>query len=103
MLKEISEHYSDTSLLKADGFDDAVIGVSEDFNSPPRLIYSVKKVIDILMKDMNITNNDLTDDDLQNGITIQDKKYELATEYFNFNVSGAYVGETTPVWCYDNF
>ena len=24
-------------------------------------------------------------------------------EYFEYNVSGAYVGEQTPIWCYDNF
>lgn len=103
MIEEIFDHYSDTTFLKADGFDAAVIGVSEDFNSPPRLIYSVKKVIDIIMKDMVITKHDLRDDEIKDGMTIQDKKHELATEYFNFNISGAYVGEATPVWCHDDF
>ena len=82
MIDSILEHYQDQDLLKADGFDDAVIGVSEDFNSPPRLIYSVKKCIEILMKEMS---------------------YEDAVEHFNFNVSGAYVGEQTPVWCHDDY
>jgi hypothetical protein len=26
---------------------------------------------------------------------------EEAIEYFSFNVEGAYVGEQTPVWCWD--
>ena len=82
MLEQIIEQYSDVKFLKADGFDEAVIGVCEDFNKPPRLIYSVTKCLDILMKDM---------------------KYDEALEYFTYNVSGAYVGEETPVWCWDNF
>tara|TARA_B110000858_G_C17490600_1_gene331398 strand:+ start:156 stop:410 length:255 start_codon:yes stop_codon:yes gene_type:complete len=80
MLEQIVEKYSDEDILKADGFDDAVIGVCEDFNSPPRLVYSVSKCLDILMEDM---------DEME------------AMEYFDYNVSGAYVGEKTPVWCWD--
>lgn len=82
MIEKIIERYQDEELLKADGFDDAIIGVAEDFNSPIRLIYSVEKCIEILMKNMD---------------------YEEALEYFTFNVSGAYVVEQTPIWCWDNF
>tara|TARA_R110000868_G_scaffold111399_1_gene300910 strand:- start:783 stop:1034 length:252 start_codon:yes stop_codon:yes gene_type:complete len=82
MINEIIEQYEDEKFLKADGFDDAIIGVSEDFNQPVRLIYSVSKCIEILMKDMS---------------------EEDAMEYFSFNVSGSYVGEKTPIWCWDNF
>ncbi len=82
MLEEIIELYEEETFLKADGFDEAIIGVSEDFNAPVRLIYSVKKCLEILMKDMS---------------------YEDAMEYFTYNVSGGYVGEKTPVWCWDNF
>jgi len=82
MLEEIIELYEEETFLKADGFDEAIIGVSEDFNAPVRLIYSVKKCLEILMRDMN---------------------YEDALEYFTYNVSGGYVGEKTPVWCWDNF
>lgn len=81
MIEQIIERYQDEELLKADGFDDAVIGASEDFNQPVRLIYSVSKCLKILEGDMS----------------------ELeALEHFNYNVSGAYVGERTPVWCWDN-
>tara|TARA_R110000868_G_scaffold50875_3_gene161986 strand:- start:5056 stop:5307 length:252 start_codon:yes stop_codon:yes gene_type:complete len=82
MLEEIIELYEEETFLKADGFDEAIIGVSEDFNAPVRLIYSVKKCLEILMRDMS---------------------YEDAMEYFTYNVSGGYVGEKTPVWCWDNF
>jgi len=46
------------------------------------LIYSVKKCMEILM--INMSEED-------------------AMEHFSFNISGAYVGEKTPIWCSDNF
>ena len=67
-------------ILTADGFDDAVIGI--DVNST-RLIYSVEKCINILM---------------EQGMSMTE-----AVEYFEFNVSGSYVGENTPIWCEDLF
>ena len=79
MLQKIIEKFEESEFLKADGFDDAIIGVDEDSG---RLIYSVSKCLTILQKDMN---------------------EEDATEYFYFNVSGSYVGEKTPIWCDDNF
>lgn len=79
MLELILETYPEDDFLKADGFDDAIIGVDE---SNMRLIYSVKKCITILMKDMSS---------------------EDAWEYFNFNVRGSYMGEKTPIWCDDIF
>ena len=78
VLNEIIEQYEDETFLKADGFDEAIIGVDEN---TMRLIYSVTKCIEILMRDMSA---------------------EDAMEYFSFNVSGGYVGEKTPIWCVDN-
>jgi hypothetical protein len=79
MLKQILEKFEDAEFLKADGFDDAIIGVDENSG---RLIYSVSKCLIILQQDMN---------------------EEDAIEHFYFNVSGSYVGEKTPIWCYDDF
>jgi len=79
ILDQILEHYSEYTFLLAEGFDDAVIGVDQE---SWRLIYSVKKCIEILSKDM---------------------PYLDAVEYFDFNVAGAYVGELTPIWCFDDF
>ena len=84
MLEQILESYPDEDFLKADGFDDAIIGVSEAINEPIRLIYSVTKCIEILTK-----NNEMD--------------YSDAMEHFTFNVSGGYVGEKTPIWCWDDF
>lgn len=79
MLQDILEYYNEEKLLKANGFDDAVIGVDEH---SMRLIYSVSKCLEILSEEMS------KDD---------------AIEFFEYNVSSAYVGEQTPIWCYDNF
>lgn len=79
MLQEILDNYYDEDFLIADGFDEAVIGL--DLSSM-RLIYSVEKCIVILMRDMSELD---------------------AIEYFTYNVSGAYVGEKTPIWCQDDY
>ena len=69
--------------LLADGFENALIGYGFQFNYPIA-VYSRKACIDILMDD---------------GIM----DYEEATEYFDFNVAGAYMGDSTPVFLDDEF
>lgn len=71
---KISEEYPD--LLKADGFDDAIIGVVERIGIQA-ICYDQEKVIDILIE--------------RDGMD-----YEEAVEYFEFNIAGAWVGESTP-------
>jgi hypothetical protein len=78
MIDKILEWYSDEELLRADGFDEAVIGLDD---SSMRLIYSKNKCIEILCREMS---------------------EEDANEYFEFNVKGAYMGEKTPIWCSDD-
>lgn len=75
ILTKILENYPDEGFLKADGFDAAIIGVSSDY----RLVYSVEKVIDILVSRNNWTHED-------------------AADYFFFNIEGSYVGEQTPIF-----
>jgi hypothetical protein len=63
--------------LKADGFDDAILGI--DCNQE-RIIYDISVMIEILVKD---------------GLTQED-----ALEYLNYNVLSAYVGDNTPIYIY---
>ena len=74
---ELMEELTDNECLIADGFNDALIGISEGMN--PVAVYDTDKCIDILMKDSNINHED-------------------ALDYFYFNVVGAYVGEKTPLF-----
>ena len=80
MLDSIIEAFADCDILKADGFDEAILGI-DSVNY--RLIYSVTRVIQILM------DEGMTDED--------------AWDYFGFNMECAYVGEQTPIWCRDDF
>lgn len=74
-LDEIIDNYSDYEFLKADGFDDAVIGIEPN---TMKLVYNIDKMIDIL--------------------TSQGLVYEEALEYLEFNTFSAYVGEKTPIY-----
>lgn len=71
---KISEEYPD--LLKADGLDDAIIGVVQRMGIQA-ICYDEDKVIEILMERDSMT-------------------LEEAIEYFDFNIAGAWVGESTP-------
>lgn len=75
----IIEQFPDNEFLRADGFDDAIIGVS--YNAE-KLVYSIKKCIKILIDRDKIS-------------------FDEAREYFDFNVGGAYMGEKTPIWVED--
>lgn len=76
--REVLIENIEEDILTADGFDEAILGYDE---SSGRVVYSISKCIDILIE------QDMTEED--------------ALEYFYFNVSGAYVGELTPIWCDD--
>ena len=79
MIENILDSFPEESFLKADGFDAAVIGIDAySF----RLIYSVSKCIEILMAEM---------------------PEEEAVEFFTFNISGSFVGNQSPIWCFDRF
>ena len=75
-LGDYIEVYGDIdNTLKADGFDDCIVGV----DTKSRLIYNADKIVDNLAKDMT---------------------REEALEYFYYNIDGAYVGEYTPVFMF---
>jgi len=68
--------------LVADGFDDAIIGYGYRL-SDPIVVYDRAKCIEILMRPDEAGN---------------EMDYEEACEYFSFNVEGAYVGPSTPLF-----
>jgi hypothetical protein len=68
--------------LSADGLDEAIIGVARRCGQPSLLAYSVKGIIEILMK--------------RDGMT-----YPEAAEFFDYNIVGSWVGEGTPLYVYD--
>lgn len=84
-LDDILEQWGESAeILKADGFDDCVLGYDYNWEGNIRLIYSVDKMLKKLVR--------------------KDKMdMDEAIEYFEFNIRGAYVGEKTPIWCQDDF
>ena len=73
---------ADERLVKADGLEDAIIGVGGRMNMPDVLIYSYNKCVEIFMK--------------RDGMS-----HEEAVEWMDYNVVGAWVGETTPIFVHE--
>jgi|TARA_R110001632_G_scaffold172306_1_gene291620 hypothetical protein len=65
-------------MLKADGFDAAIIGVGQRCGSPDFLVYDYDKCVAVLI--------------------LQGMSDTEALEYMEFNVVGAYMGDQTPVF-----
>jgi hypothetical protein len=64
--------------MLVDGHDNALIGWSTD----GKAIYRVSDIVETLMER-------------------DEMSYEEAMEYFDFNILGAYVGEYTPIYMYE--
>lgn len=92
MIRESISEINPEALL-VDGFDEAIIGIAERIGLESIVAYDVDKIIEILMKDMEVT-----EDMLEDGQSIDDLKTEMAYEYFYFNIQGAWMGEHTPIF-----
>ena len=72
----------DERMVKADGLEDAIIGIGSRINMPDVLVYSYNKCLKIFMERDGMTR-------------------EEAVEGMEFNVVGAWVGETTPIFVHE--
>jgi len=81
MNKYILEYMEDINpdALKADGFDNCIVGVVDTFEGAV-LLYSEHMIFKKLMKEMT---------------------REEAKEYFEYNILGAYAGKYMPVYLRD--
>jgi hypothetical protein len=62
-----------------DGLDEAIVGITEEFGTGRRILYSKDKILDILMKRDLMT-------------------YSEAEEFYDYNILGLYAGEQNPVF-----
>ena len=69
------------AVLKADGFDKAIIGTVQRPDIGSVLLYDAHKCISILVRDHGL-------------------EMDEAMDHFCFNVAGAYVGPETPCFAY---
>ena len=65
--------------LTADGLDDAILGIAYRAGAAPLVAYSTSQCLKILMD--------------RDGMS-----YDEASEFFEFNIVGAFVGPGTPVF-----
>ena len=64
-----------------DGFDDCIVGITEEFGANNRILYSVKRMVDKMVSE---------------GMT-----EEEAMEFYSFNIIGGYFGEQNPIFLVD--
>lgn len=76
-INEMADDMGDGEMLVADGFDAAILGVTEGME--PKVVYSWDECVEILVH--------------RDGMTRED-----AHEHMSFNVTGAYVGPRTPIF-----
>jgi hypothetical protein len=76
------------SALLLDGFEPALIGITDHQPSrPPLAIYSKAKIFEILTEQVLCEVGDEDDDDID----------EAVTSHYDYNVAGSWLGEMTPV------
>jgi hypothetical protein len=78
--REILDELAEGAIILS-GYDDCIVGVSEEFGNGPRIIYSRKKIIEKLMV----------------GI-----EYEEALEFYYYNIVGGFLGEQNPIFLLDD-
>ena len=76
-LQEYIDMFADEETVILDGFYECILGI----DTKQRLIYDAEKIIKTLMDDNDWNRAD-------------------STEWFYFNIEGAYMGEHTPVFIY---
>ena len=67
-------------MLKVDGFDECIIGVvTLHGKEAPIIVYDAMEMIEVLVNERDMSRSE-------------------AIEYFEYNISGAYLGEYTPLY-----
>ena len=75
--EDIAEY--NPNALFADGHDHAIMGYTTD----GKVIYSINMIIEGLVRESDMTHDE-------------------ALDFFHFNIGGAYVGEYTPIFMYED-
>jgi len=78
-LDDILEMFNEEDIIKADGFDDCIVGVESTGDTI--LVYSTQLILEKLVKDSEMT-------------------WEEAIEYFDYNIQGS-KGEGYPIYILD--
>ena len=77
LMKEMCLQANEEAMF-ADGLDGSILGI----DTKGRVVYSVNKIVETFIERDGMTE-------------------EEAREFFDFNVDGAYIGEYTPIYIYE--
>jgi hypothetical protein len=94
----------DIEAWKADGFDNAIIGVGQQFTEGGLVyiyIYSKKAMLDIIADDIVKEINNRVNTSDEERAELSKDAWEQALEYFEYNIAGAYIGRGMPVFLED--
>ena len=73
------ESYAEGAII-LDGFNDAIVGITEEFGGIKRLLYSKDKILKILQENL-MTQSE-------------------AEEYYDYNILGLYANNQNPIFLY---
>ena len=76
MIVDIDSYAEGAIIL--DGFNDAIVGITEEFGGIKRLLYSKDKILKILQENL-MTQSE-------------------AEEYYDYNIVGLYAGDQNPIY-----
>jgi len=76
MIVDIDSYAEGAIIL--DGFNDAIVGITEEFGGIKRLLYSKYKILKILQENL-MTQSE-------------------AEEYYDYNIVGLYAGDQNPIF-----
>lgn len=77
--KAIAEINPEAMLLSEKYFDEEIVGIADCQHYNHVVIYDIDKILNILQRE-------------------NDMSQEGALEYFEYNISGSYVGENSPIF-----
>jgi hypothetical protein len=81
ILEHLAENGEETLLMKPRSeYDECIIGVGARFHDGPLAIYSVERILEVLMRDGD---------------------EEGAMEHFEYNIIGGWSGPGTPIFVYE--
>ena len=83
VLERLLENDPEASYLTIDGYDDCIIGIATRFGMDPVLAYDREAMIQKMIREDGLDR-------------------EGAEEHFDFNIIGAWMGDSTPVFV-ENF
>jgi len=78
MDRELIDEMAEGAIVM-DGFDDCIVGISEEFGHDTKIVYSKQRIIEKLVKTDHMTE-------------------EEAVDYFYYNMVGGYFGERNPIF-----